>query len=346
MLQTPRPLDYGCTDWRISSQRAADLYSTGTRLWTKEDLKDIEQQLRQSYVMERFSVRRIDGSIIQISNPMFHVQNPIWKPYVKYQEYWQLVNEQPNGPIETYLCSYIVDWSNQTARNFRELIAQPMQVFDEKNLLWQNSKTCKDLADLVQEILKTNTVKKILCFGLGDFCRSAPEWLKRQHDSWDEISEVSNVMGCMIQHSMALTIAQLCGGNKPLPLFTQDPGYTEVAEEILTKKEFKIIGTHGAGGFAEIDNESIIISPFAAAPVKQIIADLARPVLIISTGFEVFNNNEKPFADAESPRTRQMWLDYDTYSPPSHSHDVEICSALRGLHLYHRRPQSLDLQEA
>jgi hypothetical protein len=135
-------------------------------------------------------------------------------------------------------------------------------------------------------------VKKVLCFGLGDFCRSAPEWLKKQHDSWDENSEVKNVMGCMIQHSMALTIAQLCRGNETLPLLAQDPEYTEVAEDILTKKGFKIVGTHGAGGFAEIDEDSIIISPFAAAPVKQIIADLARPVLIISTGFEVFNSNE------------------------------------------------------
>lgn len=199
---------------------------------------------------------------------------------------------QPNGPIETYLCSYIVDWTNQTARNFRGLIAQPMQVFDEKHLLWQNSKTCKDLTALVQGVLGTKIVKKVLCFGLGDFCRSAPEWLKKQYDSWDEDLEVENVMGCMIQHSVALTIAQLCRGNETLPLIAQDPEYTEVAEDILAHKEFKIIGTHGAGGFAEIDEDSIIISPFAAAPVKQIIADLARPVLIISTGFEVFNSNE------------------------------------------------------
>lgn len=167
-----------------------------------------------------------------------------------------------------------------------------MQVFEEKQLLWQNSKTCRQLAALVQDVLGTNTVKKILCFGLGDFCRSAPEWLKKQHDSWDENLEVKNVMGCMIQHSMALTIAQLCRGNETLPLLAQDPDYTEAAEDILTNKEFKIVGTHGAGGFAEIDEDSIIISPFAAAPVKQIIADLARPLLIISTGFEVFNSNE------------------------------------------------------
>ncbi|KAL5357617.1 hypothetical protein BJX96DRAFT_144876, partial [Aspergillus floccosus] len=98
-------------------------------------------------------------------------------------------------------------------------------------------------------------------------------------------------MGCMIQHSMALTIAQLCRGIETVSLFAQDPDYTKVAERILTKKGFRIVGPHGAGGFAEIDEESIVISPFAAAPVKQIIADLARPVLMISTGFEVFNSN-------------------------------------------------------
>lgn len=159
-------------------------------------------------------------------------------------------------------------------------------------MLWQNSKTCMHLTALVQDVLGNRTVKNVLCFVLGDFCRAAPEWLKRQHGSWDESSEVKNVMGCMIQHSMALTIAQLGRGNETLPLLAQDPDYTKVAEDILTKKGFKVAGTHGAGGFAEIDDDSIIKSPFAAAPVKQIIADLARPVLIISTGFEVFNGNE------------------------------------------------------
>jgi hypothetical protein len=30
----------------------------------------------------------------------------------------------------------------------------------------------------------------------------------------------------------------------------------------------------------------------------------------------------KPLADAKSLRTRQIWLDYDTYTLPSHSDDV------------------------
>lgn len=77
MPQTQRPLDYGCSEWRVSSQRAAELYDLGNKLWTREDLKDIEQQLGHSFTMRQFSVRRIDEIIIQISNPMFHVPNPI-----------------------------------------------------------------------------------------------------------------------------------------------------------------------------------------------------------------------------------------------------------------------------
>lgn len=40
---------------------------------------------------------------------------------------------------------------------------------------------------------------------------------------------------------MALTIAQRFYGSEPVPLLTQDPDYTKVAEEILTEKKFEIV---------------------------------------------------------------------------------------------------------
>jgi hypothetical protein len=54
-----------------------------------------------------------------------------------------------------------------------------------------------------------------------------------------------------------------------VPLLTQDPDYTKVAEEILTEKNFEIVGPHGAGGFAEIDEESIVISRGTDGDVKK-----------------------------------------------------------------------------
>lgn len=77
LIQEPW-LDYGCSPWRSSSQRAADLYDSGAKLWRKEDLVDIEQQLAKSLTVEKFTVRRIDNSLVHIQNPMFGVRKPIW----------------------------------------------------------------------------------------------------------------------------------------------------------------------------------------------------------------------------------------------------------------------------
>lgn len=71
-------LDYGCSAWRLSTQRATELYELGVKLWRREDLIDIEQQLGESFTMEKFTVRRLDGSVIYIKNPMFGVLRPIW----------------------------------------------------------------------------------------------------------------------------------------------------------------------------------------------------------------------------------------------------------------------------
>ncbi|KAM0545392.1 hypothetical protein ACHAPJ_011376 [Fusarium lateritium] len=68
-------------------------------------------------------------------------------------------------------------------------------------------------------------------------------------------------------------------------LLAQDPDYTEETIEMLERNGFSIVGQFGAGGFAEIDDDAVIFSAFIGAPLKQIIADLARPVAIITTEF-------------------------------------------------------------
>lgn len=71
-------LVYGCTPWRLSSQRVADLYDSGAKLWTKSDLADIERQLEQSKTLDRFVIRGVDGSQVHIKNPIQGAGTPIW----------------------------------------------------------------------------------------------------------------------------------------------------------------------------------------------------------------------------------------------------------------------------
>ncbi|KAJ8127596.1 hypothetical protein O1611_g6041 [Lasiodiplodia mahajangana] len=304
-----RPLEpllgYGCSHWRTSSQCAADLYDSGAKLWRKEDLADIEQQLAQPCTAEKFTVRRIDGSIVHIKNPMFGVQRPIWEPYVKFQEYWQLVRSAPDVPPELSNCTYFIDWRNQT---------------DE-------SPSCEALKSQFRKILggdgNAKKVTKIVCFGLGDMNYKPSDGWRIENENRPEGQqqpETSVVEGPFLQHAMALTVADITR-------YYAKPG------------DMGVVGEHGAGGFAELDDESIVFSPFVSAPVKQIIADLARPVAIIClerTGAQVFNELHGLYADPESPRTKQMWKGYEGAKFLAKSESLKLGSSLFQLSIFTR----------
>ncbi|CZT51320.1 uncharacterized protein RSE6_12448 [Rhynchosporium secalis] len=130
----------------------------------------------------------------------------------------------------------------------------------------------------------------------------------------------------IVQHSIAMTSADVCrkSAKNRIRLLAQDPDYTMQSQKILEEYGFEIVGKFGAGGFSEINEESIVFSPFVSAPVKQILADIARPALVISDGFGAFNDSEKPWAEADSPRTQQMWQEYQSYDFPVSPDDAQL----------------------
>lgn len=225
------------------------------------------------------------------------------QPRVKFQEYWRLVKTQPGGPPFTYHCSYLVGWINTTALNFRGVIESASSLLGQNRLAWNSSHSYKLLKSQLSGMPALRHVKKIVCFGLGDICRKPPDWLLRNSALDEHDVCASFVRQSMVQHSIALTLAGLCytiAGNY-VQLLVQDPDYTEDSKAILSREGFNIVGEHGAGGLAEIDDNTLVFSAFVEAPLKQIIADIARPPIIISTGFDTFNDSEYVFAST-SPK--------------------------------------------
>jgi hypothetical protein len=178
-------------------------------------------------------------------------------------------------------------------------------LFETSRKRWDASTTYEAFTSQFRELLggdeNGKRVTKIVCFGLGDVNFKPPDWWRAQNESKPEHEqelETSVVEGALIHHAIALTIADIarsCAetGDAGVRLFTQDPRYSDETKDLLREIGFEVVGQYGAGGFAELDNESIVFSPFASAPVKQIIADLARPPVIICagvTGAEVFND--------------------------------------------------------
>lgn len=145
------------------------------------------------------------------------------------------------------------------------------------------------LREIVERAGHPRKVNKVVCFGLGDFSTKPPDWRSPGKNSQLEGNrelETSVIEESLIRHAVAVTLAQVARsyadiGGTDLRLVTQDPQYTIETEDILQELGYEIVGAYGAEGFAEVDDTSIVFAPYTSAPVTQIIADLARPAVII-----------------------------------------------------------------
>jgi hypothetical protein len=235
-------------------------------------------------------------------------------------------------------------------------------LFNTKQQEWEASLTCAAFTSQFRKALggdgNPKSVTKIVCFALGDLSSKPPDWWRIQNDALPEDErelETSIVDGALVHQAIALTMANIirsCAkpSDRGIRLLTQDPGYCDETKDLIKDLGFEVEGGYGAGGFTEVDDETVVFSPFPRAPVKQIIADLARPLAFITLiGTTVWNSRRylippplqwfyltcvlfrKPYADPESPRTKQMWERYERWDFPVSSDSKQLGGSLHQL---------------
>lgn len=336
-----------------NTQKAADLYRSGQKLWIASDLERIEDELAHSKDMPSFTIRRIDGSTVSVKNPMYGIANPTWKPWVVFQDYWYLTM-RGNGKAslrdvlpDSFPCySYFISWENMTFLNFIAGEDPSLDgVFEETKQIWERSPSCNWLKRKLATVLGARKITKLLCFALGSFALPSKREAPRLDTPEDELQKLKAQLRrqkqTLLAHMLALTVASVAGAEtgEDVEVFTQEPWYRPTCKNVLEKNGFSVIGEHGAGGLSKIDENSAVFSCCPAFPITQIIADIARPALIIGTGrvphiFTKLEHSAYPFQlDADSPRTIEMFKEYTC-------HDIGVAGAemldLRELKLYVR----------
>ncbi|KAK3292441.1 uncharacterized protein B0H64DRAFT_228647 [Chaetomium fimeti] len=139
----------------------------------------------------------------------------------------------------------------------------------------------------------------------------------------------ARAMTSMTQHILALTIRDFLasgyateapGESRPeIKCYAQDPMYTPTDEQVLGEAGFTLVDDPRA--FLEIDEASVVISVYPDIPVRQIVADIARPAVMI------WNrprdpDPEKTYTDPESPRVYRMLEEYiELPFPPDWSYE-------------------------
>lgn len=88
----------------------------------------------------------------------------------------------------------------------------------------------------------------------------------------------------MAQHALMLQVRDMlqeCAGRDAgdAKCYAQDPGYTAVDEQVLGAEGVEVV--EDPEGFLEVDEASVVISVCPNVPVRQIVADIARPAVLI-----------------------------------------------------------------
>lgn len=118
----------------------------------------------------------------------------------------------------------------------------------------------------------------------------------------DAYRPASNVTS-MAQHVLVLMLRDFLAtaqheasthgdGAAEIKCYAQDPIYTPADEKVLYEAGITVIDDPRA--FLEIDDSSVVISCCPDIPVRQIVADLARPALIIWTKTLVEDGDGSP----------------------------------------------------
>ncbi|QDS72142.1 hypothetical protein FKW77_004217 [Venturia effusa] len=129
---------------------------------------------------------------------------------------------------------------------------------------WLASQDCEDV---VQTLLSRSTprIRKIVAFALGSMARADGELIPR----WT------------IQHALILGIADALRKEyaHEIRCFSQEPHYTDADKNFLREKGVAVLEDPMA--FLEVDAETLVISIAPNVCVKQILADLTRPAVMM-----------------------------------------------------------------
>ncbi|KAL4954412.1 hypothetical protein BDW69DRAFT_163215 [Aspergillus filifer] len=178
-----------------------------------------------------------------------------------------------------------------------------LRIFNDALQTWEQGDAWKELQTTLLSLPLQTNIHNVIGMACGDFTGKRSTQTCRRS---------------AVQHVLLLTIRNALQGSDigsdAVACYAQDPAYTETDQSVLERSGIQVV--EDPEGFLRMDDQSLV---FCCAPNicnKQIIADIARPaILILDTVRE--DDPEYPVTDPHSPRVHEMIVnDYDGYPFP------------------------------
>ncbi|KAI0514522.1 hypothetical protein F5B22DRAFT_647562 [Xylaria bambusicola] len=195
-------------------------------------------------------------------------------------------------------------------------------VFSGIRRVWIRREFCNELRAVLNAVKPPAVLNKIFGVALGSLCAGT----KLQHRAIYQHALIPTIQSILLQRRVVSVSCKR---------YVQDPAYTQRDKDVLSHQGLEVLDDPHA--FLALDGSSVLVSICPTISVKQIVADICRPGIIIWARFpyQLMDDDRTFFlADEEPSRVTEMLEnDYCEFDFPYH----EYIEAPFGIAIYVRK---------
>ncbi|KAJ5713188.1 uncharacterized protein N7483_010369 [Penicillium malachiteum] len=273
-----------------------ELYQSGVPFFTKEMMRSAMKEIRRPLTnKDKVHLKDMNGAVVAYQMDLGNIEEfpnsddskreleyLLTSAVIEYNcraEMRHSIFWQGYDPKIPYFCPLSIS-NNASVRDkaTKEMVAFPAALPDEvsgyfKEDLdaWNKTEMCSNVKRILNSAAKHLEIKKVVAVSLDSVSRYREwerEWKQEGRNGY--------------QHGLALTLRDWVkekNSGADVPCFLQDPAYLDPDKEVLPEYGFQIVDDPEA--WLEMDDFSVVISISSNVPTKEIIADLARPAVVI-----------------------------------------------------------------
>ncbi|KAK4033538.1 hypothetical protein C8A01DRAFT_19539 [Parachaetomium inaequale] len=313
------------------------IYDSGTPLFTKAAIRNLVRQIDESGVRRvqteplslKFSIAGIDGRVVEIPLQL-GVKLPVplhWPPREDGSVLTDAilsVDFRPADQLTSISSIHVTDFNPSKAfltitvnvlpvpvlpatgevvpLSPVRLAPETRAILQQEKVKWDASAACRELVATLQGVADAGRlprVGKVVAFA----CHS--------------LSMAEGAGRVAMEHALVLSIRDFFARHDPtttVRCYAQDPVYQDVDREVLGELGMTVLDN--PRGFLEVDESAAVFSLAPNVAVRQIVADIAKPALMIwnKSSSKLTRQNR---SDNISPRVEDMIKDYTEFPFPS-----------------------------
>ncbi|KAI1734351.1 hypothetical protein F4680DRAFT_438836 [Xylaria scruposa] len=278
------------------------IYNAGTPLFTKDAIRKVGKELeicqKDALSSQNVILQGINGVDYKISVYLPPVQGSMWM--ISYnsieslteRNVWFFSPETAYLPMTITTCTWEIDPHPDDGNElYASSTEEVHKAFYEIEQEWKMSEYYERLQAALAAVRTPLVLDKVIGVALGPL-----------------VVETRVNRDSIIQHALISAIYSILLQRGVLSKrYVQDPIYTQQEKDVLCSAGFTLLDDPQA--FLTLDNSSVLVSIAPNIPVKQIVADICRPGIIIwSSKIDASYLQTDP----DSPRVDKM-IDEDYY---------------------------------